>query len=365
MKFKKILACLTAVMVMMTAIGCGQSASSGSTPASADTAAAESTPAENESAAESDSAAESAAESAADNAAGADVMRIGSLKGPTSLGLVCLRHDAEAGESEGRYQFTMETQADVLAASFVKGDLDVILVPANLASVLYHKTQGGAAVVDINTLGVLYCVTGDDSITGITELAGREVITTGQGTTPEYSLRYLLDKYNITDCQLTFKSEAAEVAACLAEDPTAVAILPEPFVTVVEAQNDKLRTAFSLTEAWDAVSEDSMLVTGVTLVRRDYLETHEEAVKTFIREQAAGVENVLADTAAAAELVAAYGIIEKAPIAQKALPGCSLVCITGDEMKTALGGYLAVLEGFDASAIGGSLPGDDFYYGAA
>ena len=45
MKFKKILACLTAVMVMMTAIGCGQSASSGSTPASADTAAAESTPA--------------------------------------------------------------------------------------------------------------------------------------------------------------------------------------------------------------------------------------------------------------------------------------------------------------------------------
>ena len=64
----------------------------------------------------------------------------------------------------------------------------------------------------------------------------------------------------------------------------------------------------------------------------------------------------------AAELVAAQGIVEKAAIAQKALPYCNIVCLTGDEMKKALEGYLEVLFNQDAQSVGGNLPGEDFYY---
>ena len=56
------------------------------------------------------------------------------------------------------------------------------------------------------------------------------------------------------------------------------------------------------------------------------------------------------------------GIVEKAAMAQKAMPLCNIVCITGEEMKQALSGYLEVLSGQDAKSIGGTLPGDDFYY---
>ena len=68
------------------------------------------------------------------------------------------------------------------------------------------------------------------------------------------------------------------------------------------------------------------------------------------------------DTAHTAELVAAAGIIEKAPIAEKAIPKCGIACITGEEMKGALSGYLEVLEAANAQSVGGELPGDDFYY---
>lgn len=56
------------------------------------------------------------------------------------------------------------------------------------------------------------------------------------------------------------------------------------------------------------------------------------------------------------------GIIEKAPVAQKALPYCSITCITGREMKEALSGYLSVLFGQDPQSVGGAMPGDDFYF---
>ncbi len=290
-------------------------------------------------------------------------IRVGSLKGPTTMGLVNLMKKTDNKEASANYEFTMETQADAIAAKIVSGDLDIALVPANLASALYNKTNGGIRVINVNTLGVLYCVTGDDSIQSVKDLAGKEVILTGQGTTPEYSLRYLLDKNGITDCTLTFKSEATEVAAALAEDSTQIAVLPQPFATVAQIQNDALHAAFSLSDEWDAVAGgESKLLTGATIVRADFLKDHEGLVKQFLKDHAESAKAAVDDVEGTAALVAEYGIIEKAPVAQKALPFCNIVCLTGDEMKTALSGYLQVLYDSDAKSVGGALPADEFYY---
>ena len=288
-------------------------------------------------------------------------VRVGSLKGPTSMGIVQLRKNSENGKAEQSDQFTMAVQADELAAALVGSELDVALVPANLAAVLYQKTKGGIAVINVNTLGVLDCVTGDENISSVRDLDGKTVVTTGQGTTPEYVLRYLLSQYGV-DCTLEFRSEASEVAAVLKDDPTQIAVLPQPFATAACVQNDALHRAFSLTDEWDAVCEDSRLLTGVTVVRREFLEVHPDAVRCFLKEHEASVKAASDDPAATAELIAEYGIIEKAPIAQKALPLCNLVCLTGEEMQAALSGYLNVLYTQDASSVGGSLPGDDFYW---
>jgi len=288
-------------------------------------------------------------------------IHVGSLKGPTSMGLVNLMNSAENSETKNGYEFTMATAPEEIVAGMVQGTLDVALVPANLASVIYNKTEGKISVIDINTLGVLYCISGDESITSVNDLAGKTVITTGQGTTPEYSLRYLLDSYGITDCNIEFKSEATEVASALQQDPMQIAVLPQPFATAAQIQNEALHSCFSLSDEWDKITTDSRLVTGVTIVRKAFLEDNESAVGTFLEEHAASVE-ASKDLDTTSELVAKYGIVEKAPVAKKALPFCSLVCITGDEMKTALSGYLEVLFNADPTSVGGKLPEEDFYY---
>ena len=60
--------------------------------------------------------------------------------------------------------------------------------------------------------------------------------------------------------------------------------------------------------------------------------------------------------------VGGYGIVA-APVANKALPFCNIVCITGSEMAEKLSGYLAVLHEANPQSVGGKLPGDDFYFG--
>ncbi len=289
-------------------------------------------------------------------------IRVGSLKGPTTMGLVNLMKASEQGKAEGKYKFTMETQPDVIAAGVVSGDFDIALVPANLAAVLYKKTEGKVKVLAINTGGVLECVTGSDNITSVKDLAGKTVYSTGQGATPEYALKFLLDKYGVTDCSIEFKSEATEIASLLAEDPSKIAILPQPFATVAQVQNDKVKSVFNLTDEWQKLGLDSQLITGVTIVRSEFLEKNPDAVKLFIKEASSSAESAVSDVDGTAALIAEYGIIEKEPVAKKALPSCHISAITGTEMKTIVSGYLQTLFDQDPKAVGGAMPADDFYY---
>lgn len=295
-----------------------------------------------------------------------NVVRVGSLKGPTSMGIVSLMDKAEKGETNLDYEFTTVTAADELLAQVISEDLDIAMVPANVASVLYNKTDGGISVIDINTLGVLYVMECGDTIHSIADLFGKTICLTGKGTTPDYVLQYLLRENGLSteDVTLEYKSEATEVASVLAEDPNAIGLLPQPFATSAGMQNENLRIALDLTEEWDKLQDEdgSSLVTGVTIARKDFLEENTDAVEDFLAEHALSADYTNENPAEAAELIEARGIVAKAAIAKKAIPYCSITCIEGEEMKQALEGYLQVLYDTDSTSVGGALPEEDFYY---
>ena len=293
-------------------------------------------------------------------------LRIGGMKGPTSMGLLFMKEEAENGENPEGYAFTMVTGADELLPMMIKGELDIALVPANVAAVLYQKTEGGVAVIDINTLGVLYMVSGDGEIGGPEDLRGKTIYLTGKGTTPDYVLHYILKENGLQegDYTLEYKSEPTEVAALLAEKPEAVGLLPQPFVTVACAQNENLQVVMDMNEQWILLQGEggSRMVTGVTVVRKEILDTYPEAVETFLQNHKDSAKAINEDAEKGAELVVAAGIIGKAPIAKNAIPNCNITYIAGEEMKQALSGYLEVLFEQDASSVGGKLPEEAFYY---
>ncbi|MDY2777417.1 MAG: ABC transporter substrate-binding protein [Collinsella sp.] len=308
----------------------------------------------------------SAASGSSDAASEPVTVRVASLKGPTSIGLVPFMEHAGSGELKADYDFQITAAADQIVPQVIKGDVDIALVPANVASVLYNKTEGGVKVIDVNTLGVLHVVTGDQSLTAFSDLAGRTVYLTGKGTTPEYVMNHLLDRAGIADSvTLEFKSEPTEVVSALAADPSAVGVLPEPFVTAARAKNEALLVPVSLEDAWAELAQDegSQLVTGVTVVRSEFAEAHPEVVAEFLAEHEASAEAVKGDPKAWGQGVVDAGIVDDPTIAARAIPGCGIACLTGDELESALSGYLKVLFDADPASIGGSLPGEDFYFG--
>lgn len=294
--------------------------------------------------------------------------RIAGLKGPTTMGMVKLMSDAEAGQTKHTYSVEMFGAADEVTAKLISGEIDVAAIPANLASTLYNKTEGKIQVAAINTLGVLYVLETGDTIQSVADLKGKTVYTTGKGQTPEYVLNYVLTQNGLnpeTDLTIEYKSEATEVAAMLQGADNAIAVLPQPYATAVGLQNEKLRTALNLTEEWNKVASDSALVTGVLVARTEFIQQNEAAFAEFLQDYKASIEWVNANTQEAAALVVQYGIVEKEPLAVKALPLCNITYIDGAELQTMLGGYLQVLYDQKPESVGGALPDSGFYYTAA
>ena len=307
-------------------------------------------------------------------------LRVGALKGPTAMGLVELMKASDLvsareevpqaydnlPDAVDTYTFTLAAAATELAPQLVKGDLDIACVPANLAATLYQQTEGEVVTLGINTLGVLYIVENGNAVQSLADLEGKTMVASGKDSTPEYALRYLLEENGVdpdTGVVIDWKNEHSECVSALASGAATIALLPQPFVTVAESKMPELRTALDLTAEWDALDNGSALITGVVVARRDVVEAHPQAVERFLEQYAASVDWVNANTADAAALIGEYGIVDAA-VAEKALPACNIVCITGSEMKEKLSGYLQVLCDASADSVGGAMPGDDFYYGA-
>ena len=95
-----------------------------------------------------------------------------------------------------------------------------------------------------------------------------------------------------------------------------------------------------------------------------FVRDHPDALADFLADDAESVAFVTGSPDEAAPLVVAAGIVQAETLARAAIPACHLVLLTGDEMRDALEGYLAVLHAAEPRSVGGAMPGDDFYLGA-
>ena len=296
--------------------------------------------------------------------ADAVTIRIGGLTGPTSMGMAQIMKNNKDGVSANPYAFTIAGSADELTPKLLQGDLDMLAVPANLASVLHNNSDGQVRLLAVNTLGVIYIVEKGETVQSFKDLKGKTILATGKGSTPEYALRYLLAQHGIDpdkDVAIEWKAEPAEVVALLSKSEGGVAMMPQPYVTIAQGKVEELRVAVDLTQVWDDLGNGSMMITGVMAVRTDFSDAHPEAVSRFLDEYKASADFVNANPAEAAAIIDEFGIF-KAAVAQKAIPACNITFMEGDEMKTAMQGYLSVLFAQNPKAVGGKLPGDVFYY---
>lgn len=290
------------------------------------------------------------------------VVRVGLLKGPSSLGMLGLMDNNEQKKSAFTYDFTIAGAPQDIQARLLNGELDIAAIPTNLAAALYNKTDKSIKTVAVGTLGVLYLLSRDENISSLAELEGKTVYATGQGAINEYVLAYLLDENGLADkVDVEFKGEHSELAALMAAGEVEIAMLPQPFVTTVTSNNPDVRVAVDLNDEWRNATNGKELVMTCIVVRNEFLNENKAVVDEFLNEYKESTEFLNANVDEAAVLSEKFDIIPEA-VAKKAIPKCNVVYIAGSAMKASANPVLEVLFAANPQSVGGALPDDAFYY---
>lgn len=296
-------------------------------------------------------------------------VRLAVISGPTGIGAAKLLTDSDRGETVNHYTYTIASDNNEVVSGLTsqEGEFDIAMVASNMAANLYNKTDGDVRILALGTQGVLHILegSGGTAIQSMADLKGKTIYATGQGANPEYILRHLLTENGLDpdkDVEIVF-ADPTEISAKLLSGEIDTAMLPVPAATAAIAKSQgSVRDAIDLTQAWNDLDNGSQLIMSAVVARADFIEEHPQAVQTFLREYEGSVTYVRDNPELAGELVAQLGIAPSAAIAQKAIPQCNLVFLSGADMKPAISGYFEVLYDIDPTAVGGALPDDGIYY---
>lgn len=276
------------------------------------------------------------------------------LTGPTGMGMIKLLGSED-------YNLSLLANPDEISPKIINGEVDIATIPSNLAAVIYNKTKGAIRTVAVNTTGVLYILENGDTVTSLADVSGKTIYVTGQGATPEYVLKNILEENGIEDVTIEYMGAHADLANALAAGSVKLALLPEPFVSTVLAKNSDVAVKIDINDEWKSIyGEDAGIPMGVTVVSEKFAQD-KAAMDKLIADCRASVEYVNSDPQAAADIAEA-GIVGSKETAAAAIPRCGISFITGQESKDMLEDYFAVMFDSNPASVGGALPDDDFYY---
>jgi NitT/TauT family transport system substrate-binding protein len=293
-------------------------------------------------------------------------IKIAGLKGPTSIGMIKLFEDKPSLGENIDSTYEVANTPDIINAKLISKEVDIAALPTNLASVMYNKTDGAYKLAAVNTFGMLYLVTNGIEINDWNDLKGKKINIIAKGSTPDFVFNYLLKQNNIDaqkDVDLDYSLTHAELAQAVIANKVDIAILPEPFVTMVTMKNKNVKVALNLQDEWKTFQgENSPISMGCIVVRSEFAKSNPEAVNTFLAEYEKSINWVNNNNAEAGVLVEKHGILSKAKLIEKAIPNCNIKFLNADDSMDTVNSFLKILYDFNPDFVGGKLPDEGFFY---
>ena len=309
--------------------------------------------------------------------AGNRTINVAALNGPSGIPMAYL-FENKPQVSGADFQFQVVAGAAVLLPKLLKGEIDVGILPPNVAAKVFTKNNGALVVAAVMGQGMLNLITKDETIVSLADLQGKTVNVAGQGATPEYMFRYLLKSNGITIAEdgaapdansvaLDFSVPAAEIAAALLSDKIQYAVVPEPFSTVATTKDASVRRAINLQQEYAALNKaagkDSETFPMTVLVaRKELAEKSPEILRSLLASAKNAVDWTVSNPSEAGKLVETHTLGLQAPIATKVIPNGAYVFIPAKEARPQLEELFSIFLDFAPDAIGSVLPSDGFYF---
>ena len=294
-------------------------------------------------------------------------IRVGLLNGPTCI--------PAAYMIENNKNATYEKFADpqALLPKMIKKEIDVGFMPVNVAAKVYNSGNKSLLLCAVTGLGNLSLITTDSSIKRFSDLKNKTVYFAGQGATPEYMLRYILEENKLTygseaknnAVVLDYSIPTAQIAAQMISGKIQYAVVPEPFATIAQMKSTDVKAALNLQKEYLELSgEKEIYPLSVMVVRADFAKENKELFEAFLSEYEKSAAWTVANPAEAGALTEKASLGLAAPIVTKAIPLSNYVYIPADKAKKQIEAMLSIFLKCDKTSIGGKLPDKNFYYGS-
>ncbi|WP_026478654.1 ABC transporter substrate-binding protein [Alkaliphilus transvaalensis] len=253
---------------------------------------------------------------------------------------------------------------DLMASRIISGEIDIAVVPTNLAATLYNRGVDYKLAAS-SVWGILYIV-GTEEITGWEDLRGKEIHTLGRGLTPDIVLRYLLSSNGIDpdeDVTLTYLGEATELASTFIAGRSTISVIPEPALSNVMLKKEDTVILLDLQEEWSKQNEGNASYPQASLIiKNELIEKHPEFIEMFLEEY----ENSIDWLSLNGEKAGEYSEALETGLSKGAVVnGLNRSNINYQDSKVAresIEKYLKVLFDYSSETVGGKLPDEGFYF---
>ena len=295
-----------------------------------------------------------------------NVIRVGLLNGPSCIPAAFLIENNK--EIEGA-KVTTQKFADVpaLLPKMLKNEIDIGFMPLNVAAKVYNSS-GAIVCCGITGNGNLTLITKKSDVKRFEDLKGKTVYVAGQGATPEYMFKYLIEKNELKlgssdGVTLSFSIPTAQIVPQLLADKIQYAVVPEPFATIARMKSKEVVVAIDLQNEYEYFAgKDSTYPLTVLVARKGFAENNKDLLDAFLAKYEESYKQTLRYPKKAGELCEKLDFGLAAGVVSTSIPRANYVFVSSEYARKDAETLLNLFLSNDEASIGGKLPDDGFYF---
>ena len=292
-------------------------------------------------------------------------VRVKTYNGLPAISICKLIKEEENIKSSYKTSYTIESNENKLLESLNKKEVDIALVPTDMAAKVYNKNSSYQICASIGQ-GSYYLVTSDPEVTGFNStLINKEIAIAGESSMTDNIVKAILKKNNIDETLVKFKytNTVPELVKTLTLGEIYTGIVPETSLTsllykhsglkILASTNDAYENTFDISEGYPQFS---------VIVRKDFAKNNKEYVNKFLFKLKESIEFVNNNPLQAGAYGEELKIPIKPQILSKAIKRCNLKFIEIDKFKQNYEYFFDILYNYNNEAVGGTVPDESIYH---
>ena len=292
-------------------------------------------------------------------------VRVKTYNGLPAISICKLIKEEENIKSSYKTSYTIESNDKKLVESLNKKQVDIALVPTDMAAKVYNKNSSYQICASIGQ-GSYYLVTSDPEVRGFNStLINKEIAIAGENSMTDNIVKAILKKNNIDETLVKFKytNTVPELVKTLTLGEIYTGIVPETSLTsllykhsglkILASTNDAYENTFDISEGYPQFS---------VIVRKDFAKNNKEYVNKFLSKVKESIEFANNNPLQAGAYGEELKIPIKPQILSKAIKRCNLKFIEIDKFKQNYKYFFDILYNYNNEAVGGTVPDESIYH---